>query len=197
MAVSHPEDDGSDDVVQREIAERNLIEPMKQNLCRRPEVNRRVLQPKKEDPWHIQQAADKAASEPVALVGGVVVRKADSEVQEEGWLQCLRHHIAPVKDAQLARRSEAVQYKGSQAKDIEVDRFRRGPPPEQDIDPDAQVDQSDKPQPLIDGPVLRLQNHLDVEPGRAVQIDRLRYRPEDGVGGVCPDAAVPHFAAQG
>jgi len=77
-----------------------------------------------------------------------------------------------------------------------VDGFRCGPAPEQDIDPDAKVDESDKPQSLIDGPVLRLQNHLDIESCRAVQIDRLRHGPEDGIGRMRPDSAVKHLATQ-
>ncbi len=86
MAVPQPEDDGSDDVIQSEIAKRNLIKPMKQNLGRRPEANRRVLQPKKEDSRQIQQGADQPPFEAIALVGGVVVREADGKVQEEGRL---------------------------------------------------------------------------------------------------------------
>src|SRR5258708_9050566 len=120
----------------------------------------------------------------MGLVGGLVIREADGKVQEKCRLQRLRHHEAPVEYAQLAGRPEAVEHKRSQTKDIEVDRFRCSPSPEQHINPDAEVDESDKPQILIKRPVLGLENDLDIKPRGAVQIDRLRKRSSDRIVGM-------------
>ncbi len=99
--------------------------------------------------------------------------------------------------SKLAGGAEAVKDKRGQTEDIEMDGLRGGPAPEQHVNADAQIDKSDKPQALVDGSVLRLQNHLDIEPGRAVQINRLRNRPKDGVRRVTPDSAAKHLPAQG
>src|ERR1700750_1465842 len=77
-----------------------------------------------------------------------------------------------------------------------MDRFRRCPSPEQHVNPNTQVDQGDKPQILIEGTVFGLQNYLDIQGGSAVQIDRLRNRPANGIVRMRPDAAAKHLTPQ-
>ncbi len=142
-----------------------------------------------------------APSDSIALIGGEVVGEADRKVQEERRLDGLRGHVAPVDDpvegAGFAGRAEAVEDEGSQAEDVKMDGLWGRPAPEENVDADAEVDEGDEAQALIDGAVFGLEDDLDVKLGCAVEIDGLRDGTEDRVVGVGPDAAAKHLANQG
>src|ERR1700677_4679965 len=103
----------------------------------------------------------------------------------------------PVEDTRLSRVPEAIEDEGCQAEDVEVDRLWRSPSSKQHVDPDTQVDHRDKSQALIDGSVLRLQNHLNVQPCRAVKIDRIGGWSQNRIRSARPYAVVEHLANQG
>src|SRR6185437_4979446 len=71
--------------------------------------------------------------------------------------------------------------------------FRCSPAAKQDIESKRQIDQRDESQPLIDGAVRRDEDDLDVEPGCALEIRGVCEGTQDGVRGMCPDAAVEHL----
>ena len=77
-----------------------------------------------------------------------------------------------------------------------MDGFWGCPAPEENVDADAEIDEGDESQALVDGTVFGLEDYLDVELGCAVQVDRLGDRPKDRVVGMGPDAAAEHLAHQ-
>ena len=74
--------------------------------------------------------------------------------------------------------------------------FGGGPAAEEDVEADAEVDQRDEAQALVNRAVVGLQDDLDVEFGCAVEVDGLGNWPKDRVGRVRPDAAAKHLAHQ-
>src|ERR1700736_5159686 len=119
-------------------------------------MDRCILQPYQKDSRYIQQAAEYSPSQTVAVVGREVAGKTYGEVQEQRRLQRPCGDVSPVDDpverVQFRGVFERIKYKRDQTEDVEVRRFRRGPASEQHVDPDAQIDQGNEPQALIDRP---------------------------------------------
>ena len=66
---------------------------------------------------------------------------------------------SPVKAVQLAGVVKRVKNKRGQAKDVKMSRTRSGPPPEQDVESDGEIDQRNQPQTLVLAAIRRFNNH--------------------------------------
>ncbi len=101
--------------------------------------------------------ADKAA----------LLRESQDKMQEQGRLQQPGGNVAPVdrpvKLVQLSGEFEGVKDERDQAKNIEMGRTRRRPAPQQNIKPDAEIDQGDEAQPVVERTLGRNQDHGGVE----------------------------------
>src|ERR1700679_2676851 len=92
-------------------------------------------------------------------------------MQKQRRLQRLSQDLAPVdcpvKCIELAGVIERIQDKRGQAKDVKVGCPRSRPPPEENIEPDRQVNQRDEPETLILASVGGLQQNgcVDGNPG--------------------------------
>ncbi len=117
-------------------------------------------------------------------------------------MQSCRRYVAPVDDpiegVELGGVFEGIQNKRDEAEDVKVGRLGRRPAPEENVDSDAEVDQSDEAQTLVDGAVCGLEDDLYVEFGGAL-LDRTYGLSglKDRIGGVGPDAAAEGLADEG
>ena len=111
------------------------------------------------------------------------LREGQDEMQKQSRLQQPGGNVAPidrpVKLVQLSGELEGVKDERNQAENIEMRGTRRRPAPQQNIKPDAQVDQRDEAQPVIQRAFGRNQNHRRIQrDGLPHQrISRLRPRP--------------------
>ena len=200
-AIAEAEDDGRDDVVERQIADGDLVEAMMQKLRGGPVVEWPRTGARSGRFREYRAGHRRTCVEGDAAASMRRVREADCEVQKECRLQSLRRHVAPVddlvEDVQLAGVFEAVEDERGQAEDVEVGGFGRGPASEEDVDSDTEVDERDKAQTLVDGAIRGLEDDLNIETCGILQVVHVRSGAEDGVGCVCPDAAVEHLADEG
>src|ERR1700730_1621909 len=104
--------------------------------------------------------ADKAA----------LLREGQNEMQEQSGLQKPGRDVAPVdspvKLVQLSSELEGVENERDQAEDIEMRGARCRPAPQQNVKPDAQIDQSDETKPVVERALSRDQNHCGVQRNR-------------------------------
>src|SRR5580700_3730671 len=118
-------------------------------------------------------------------------REGQNEVQKQGWLQHACGNVAPinrpVEIVQLARVFERVGNEGDEAENIEVRGSGSSPAAQQDVEADAQIDQSNQPQPVVEGALRRNQDDA------GIKWDRL---PEQGIGGLGPDAVTVELALE-
>ena len=95
-------------------------------------------------------------------------------MQKESGLQGASGDVAPVDDPvegiELRRVLEGIQDEGDQAEDVEMRRFRRGPSPEEHIKADAQIDQRNETQALVDGAIGRHKDDLNIKPRSILQV---------------------------
>src|SRR5882757_1779685 len=88
-------------------------------------------------------------------------------MQEQRRLQESGYHVAPQNDpiklVQLARIFEGVIDKRNEAEDVEMEGARRRPPSQEDVHPNAEVDQSNKAKPIVCRAVGRFQHDNRVE----------------------------------
>src|SRR5207249_12215456 len=90
-------------------------------------------------------------------------RKGQNKMQEECWLQKPSSDVdpvdCPIEIDQLSGVLERIEDKRHQAENVKVSRSRRGPPPQENIDSNAEVDEGDSPQPAIQRAIRRNQNY--------------------------------------
>ncbi len=83
-----------------------------------------------------------------------LLREGQNKMQKQSRLQQPRHHIAPVdrpvKFVQLSAELEGVENERNQAENVEVGRTGRRPAAQQDVKPDAEIDQGNEPQPVVE-----------------------------------------------
>src|SRR5258708_2898553 len=103
-----------------------------------------------------------------------LLREGQDKVQKQRWLQQPGRNVAPVDDpvklVQFPGELEGVKDERNQAEDVEVCGTRRWPASQQDVKPDAQVDQGNEPQPEVQRALAGNQDD------RCIQRDRLPYQ---------------------
>ena len=92
-------------------------------------------------------------------------------MQQQRRLQHIGENVPPVNRAieriQLAGKVERAERKRNQAKNVKVSRSGSSPAPEQDVKSNAQINQADQPQPIVEGVFLSRKNWSRVKYGRA------------------------------
>ncbi len=68
----------------------------------------------------------------------------------------------PVEGVELACVEQCVKREREKAEDIKVGSVGGGPTPEQDIQPDTEVDERDTPHAVVEAGVGAVENHRDV-----------------------------------
>jgi hypothetical protein len=93
--------------------------------------------------------------------------EGQNEVDEQSWLQQPGDNVAPqndrVKIVQLVYVFERIRDEGDQAENIEVRGTGSGPAAQQNVYANAQIDQRDQPQPVIEGPIGGDQNYAGIQ----------------------------------
>ncbi len=120
------------------------------------------------------------------------LREGQHEVQEQRRLQHPGNHVAPVnapvERVKFSRVVERIEDERDQAENIKMRRTGRRPPAQQNIHADAQVDQRDQPQPIVEGSVRRCEDDSRLN----------RYRmPDHRVTSFRPDTGPVKLALQG
>src|SRR5277367_5795799 len=156
--IVHEEDYGGEDVVDCLIANRELVEPMLQQRCRRPQLDSDHLQSNDEAGRQVSGGDQPAANAPA-------FRKSQGKVQEERGLQGAGNDVAPEDDlierVELAGVFEGVKRKRRQAENVEMGRVGRSPAPEEDIESDSKIDECYKAEALIVAAVDRVEVQRD------------------------------------
>ena len=123
--------------------------------------------------------------------GRAFFRKSEDEVEKQGWLQNSGGDVAPINDpveiVQLAGVLERIGNERDDAENVEMRRPGSGPAAQQDVESDAEIDQRNQPQPVVERALGRNQNDA------GIQWDRL---PEQGIVGFRPDAGSVELALQ-
>ncbi len=117
--------------------------------------------------------------------------KRKNEVQEQRRLQHSGGDVAPIDDpveiVQLAGVLEGISDERDETENIEVRRAGSGPAAQQDVEPDAKIDERNQSQPVVERAFRGNQNHAGIE----------RHRlPEQGIRGLGPDAVAVELALQ-
>src|ERR1700685_2594461 len=116
-----------------------------------------------------------SADEPMPL------RKGQGEVQEESSLKQSSRDVPPVngriKSVQFSRVMERVGNERDQTEDIKVSRARRGPAPQQNIQPDAKIDKSNQAKPVVLRSVGRNRNEHHIDRDRLPSQGKRSLRP--------------------
>ena len=119
-------------------------------------------------------------------------------MQEEGRLEGRRGYSSPVNDpiegVELGRVIEGVKDKRDQTEDVKMGRFGSGPPTEEDVDSDTEVDQSDKAESQIDGSIFGLEDDLYVKFRRVFEVGGVRGWSKDGIGNLGKGTTTEGFA---
>ncbi len=110
--------------------------------------------------------------------------KRQHEVQEQRRLQQPGSDVAPQNDpvegVEFSGVVERVEDERNQAENIEVHGAWRRPAPQQHVHSDAQIDERDQPQPEIQRPLRRNQNHSCVNWNGVAHQRISRLRPDAG-----------------
>ncbi len=112
------------------------------------------------------------------------LRERQHKVQEQRRLQHPGNHVAPVnapvERVQFPGVVERVEDERDQAENIEMRRTGRRPPAQQNVHANAEINQRDQPQPIVQRPVRRCQNDSRLNRYRMPD-DRVRcFRPGTG-----------------
>ena len=117
--------------------------------------------------------------------------EGENEMQEQSRLQHSGGDVPPidrpVEIVQLAGVLEGIGDKRNQAKDVEVRGPGSSPPAEQNVEADAQVDEGNQPQPIIERTLGRNQDDAGIERNGL---------PEQGIRGFRPDPVTVELAFQ-
>ena len=142
---------------------------------------------------HGSRDVKRSVDEAGAVAAGALA-EAEREMQEKRGLQRCGLDVGPVdgeiKSIQFACVLEGIEDEGHQAEDVKVGRLRRGPPSEEDIETDGEIDETDEALELKIGAIGGLENDADVDGDGLGPVGGLA---EDGVGGVAPDAGAVHL----
>ncbi len=118
-------------------------------------------------------------------------REGEDEVEKQGGLQNPGGDVAPidrpVEIVQLAGVLERIGNEGDEAENVEVGGAGSGPAAQQDVEADAEIDERNQPQPVVERTLRGNQNDAGIER------DRL---PEQGIRGFRPDAGAVELALQ-
>ena len=166
FAVVHVKDGGREDIEERLMADGNLVETMAEDFRCRPELDRHDLQGDDGGGGEIDERHEPAPA--LSLFRG----KCQCEVQEERGLECVCADLAPLDDpvelVELAGGPEGVEDERNEAKDIEVGGMGGGPASQQHIEADAEIDQSDEAETLVDAAVLHVEDDRNIGQADAV-----------------------------
>ena len=112
-------------------------------------------------------------------------------MQKDRRLKDRRDYVTPVdrpvKFVQLAGVLERVGNERHQAEDVEVRRARRGPAPQQYVNSDAEINQRDQPEPIVERTLSRDENDFRIQRNRV---------PNKRVAGLRPDACMEQLPFQ-
>ncbi len=194
IQVVAQEDDRGQNVVEAEVAEGDLVQPVLQLCAGCPEFDGGNLQASDDEAGHVEKGAGDPAQAATLDIGVVAAGEIDGEVQDQGGLKGRGEDVAPVdhpvEGIELAGVVEGVEDERDQTEDEEMEGLRGRPAAEEDVEADGEIDQRDDALNLVDAAVGGLENDLNVELGDALEVVLARQGPEDGVGGVGPDAVV-------
>ncbi len=123
------------------------------------------------------------ADEPMPL------RKGQGKMQKQSRLEQSSRDVAPInrriKSVEFSGVMERVGNERDQAENIKLGRARRGPAPQQNIQPNAKIDKANQAQPVVLRPLGRNRNQHHIH----------RHRlPYQGVGGLRPRSYAIQFA---
>ncbi len=118
------EDYRGEHIVSGQVADGNLVQPVREPLGGGPQHEGEGLHPDDQDGGQVDQAEQPAAARDEAALTGAVLREGEREVQKERRLQRARDDGAPVdrpvKGVQLAGVLEGVEDERCEAEDVEV-----------------------------------------------------------------------------
>ena len=199
-AGAQEEECGGGDVVEGHVGHGDLVEAVLEGLGGGPEEDGSGLEGGEVDAGEVEQGGEDGAG---GAAGGIgwSVREGDGEVEEERGLEEGREDFRPVDDlvegVEFAGVLEGVEDEGGEAEDVEVGGFGCGPAAEEDVEADAEVDEGDEAEAVVDGTVGGLEDNFDGELWRAGSEGAGVGGSGDGVGGLAEDAVAKDLALIG